>query len=113
MSRFEKKAPYISFGLVVAAFMVLCWAVFRLGFRNVDDCKEAADRTWAASGYEITGYERYLWSPINGGDVWYLVQPKDRNGITYHGYLAKWGNEFHIYGLTALDALKPAGKGEK
>lgn len=94
----------------VALVAVACSAMFGLswaGFRNVEITKAAAPQVWAAAGYKIVGYEGYQWAPVHGSSVWYLVRRVDDNGITYHGALSKWGKEYHIYNLSALDALKP------
>jgi hypothetical protein len=78
-----------------------------LGYRNVEETKAAAVRVWNDAGYKVVGYEGYQYAPIHGGRVWYLVRRIEDNGITYHGFLAKWGNEYHIYNFQAIDALKP------
>lgn len=78
-----------------------------LGYRNVEATKAAAPQVWAAAGYKIVGYEGYQYAPIHGSSVWYLVRRVEDNGITYHGALSKWGDEYHIYNLSALDALRP------
>ena len=90
---------------VVVALTIgfLWWA----GYRNVDVTKANAASVWREAGYEITGYEGYQWAPLHGSAVWYIVRRTDRDGITYHGYLAKWGSEYHIYNLKAIDAIKP------
>lgn len=75
------------------------------GYRNVETVKSSHREVWEAAGYEVQGYEGYQWGPIHGGGVWYIVTRKGRPEITYHGYLAKWGDEIHIYGLSAIDAL--------
>ena len=83
------------------------FAAIKAGYRNVDTTKAAAPKRWDAAGYEIKGYEGYQWSPIGGGNVWYIVTRKDSPGITYHGFLQKWGGEYHIYNLRAIDAIGP------
>ena len=93
-----------------ALVAVACSALFGirwLGYRNVEATKAAAPKVWEAAGYKIVGYEGYQFAPIHGSSVWYLVRRLDDNGITYHGALAKWGDEYHIYNLKALDAIKP------
>lgn len=73
--------------------------------KHVDEIKDNAERVWTANGFEIVGYEGYLWGSFGqwGGCVYYVVT---RNGVTYNGCISKWGDEFHIYSLTALDAVK-------
>jgi len=75
--------------------------------RHVAEVKAQAPRVWQEAGFAVVGYEGYQWDPFCGGDVWYLLRKIPDNGVTYHGYLCKWGGEFHIYNLQALDALKP------
>ena len=77
------------------------------GFRNVGTTKHAAKTTWINSGLEIVGYEGYQWNLISGGDVWYILQRTNDTSVTYNGRLSKWGNEFHIYNLKAIDAIRP------
>ena len=89
--------------VVALAIGFLWWA----GYRNVNETKAAATKVWRDAGYEILGYEGYQWAPLHGSAVWYIVRRTDENRVTYHGYLAKWGDEHHIYKLRAIDAIKP------
>lgn len=81
--------------------------------RNLDDVKTNSESTWKQAGFQIIGYEGYQWgfvfpfSNYGGARVWYTVHKIPDNGITYHGFLMKWGTEYHIYNLKAIDALKP------
>lgn len=84
---------------------------------NLDYTKNCAAETWRSVGYEIIGYEGYQWGADFGGGlfgyggayVWYSLRrhPND-NGIIYTGALQRWGDECHVYGPKAVDALKPA-----
>ena len=94
----------------IALVVALGAATFAGGcnYRNVDKIKAAAPATWAAAGFEVIGYAGYqigdlLGSP--GGKVWYIVQRKGDTKTRYHGYVSKWGSEYHVYSLRALDAL--------
>lgn len=79
-------------------------------YRHVDEIKSAAPRVWDAAGYEIEAYSGYQIGDAfqaPGGKVWYVVSRKGDSRITYKGFLTKWGDEYHIYNLTALDAIGP------
>ncbi len=75
--------------------------------RYVDDIKAAAPATIEQAGFEIIGYEGYQWGMAGqwGGCVWYTMKKKPDTGITYHGCVSKWGDEYHIYSLSAIDAI--------
>jgi len=92
------------FKILLVTFLLI-FGIVKIGHRNVEITKQNAQKTWAAAGYEVKGYEGYQWSPLGGGDVWYIVERKGKPDITYHGFLQKWGNEYHIYKLRAIDAL--------
>jgi len=75
--------------------------------RNVDDVKQNAESTFEDNGFKIVGYEGYKLSPVMGGYVWYTLKKSDDNGITYQACIGKWFDEYHMYGLKAVDAIKP------
>lgn len=91
-------------GFFAFAFLVsLPWLAF--GDRHVADIKLAAPTVWEKNGFSIVGYEGYqhglfFWS---GGCVWYVVR---RGPTDYHGCISRWGDEYHIYELRALNAIK-------
>lgn len=91
--------------LFVIGIIALVYS-YKVGYRNVDATKLAASRTWGDMGYKVVGYEGYQWGPVSGGYVWYLLEKTEHNGILYQGALAKWKNEYHIYSLSAIDAIK-------
>jgi hypothetical protein len=72
---------------------------------NVGDIKKHSAETWAANGFEVVGYEGYEYTGLGrwGGCVWYVVK---RGTTTYDGCISKWEDEYHVYNLKALDALK-------
>lgn len=80
---------------------------------NLDDVKAHAAETWEAAGFQIIGYEGYNvggWlggSSYGGAYAWYTLRRIPDNGITYEGAIQRWGTEYHIYKLTAIDAIKP------
>jgi len=79
-------------------------------YKNVDTIKANAEATWEASGFRVVGYEGYqIGSAFTtpGGKVWYVVERQNDSSVRYHGLLSKWGDEFHIYNLQAIDAIKP------
>lgn len=87
--------------LLVALVVVLAGCGF-----HVDDIKAHAEETFLQAGYEIQGYEGYSYSQW-GGCVWYTLKRLPDNGIAYHACISKRAGEYHIYELTAIDAIKP------
>lgn len=79
---------------------------------NVPDVKQHAPATWKQAGFDIIGYEGYTrelcFFDYGCGHAWYTLRRIPDNGIIYHGYLERWGDEYHIYNLTAIDAIKPS-----
>ena len=80
-------------------------------FANLEDTKAAACGRWEEIGYKCVGYEGYQWGFWLGGDyggafVWHSLKRDEAPGIIYTGSMQKWGNEYHVYGPRAVDALK-------
>jgi hypothetical protein len=80
---------------------------------NKKDVQDGAAEKWAEVGFAIQGYEGYqwgFWGPFGygGAKVWYNLRRIPDNGITYTGYLVKWGDELQVYGPEAIDAIKPS-----
>lgn len=71
---------------------------------NVPEIRQNANKVFEDAGFKVVGYEGYQSGAFEtyGGCVWYIVE---RNGVTYHGCVSKWGDEYHIYNLKALDAI--------
>ena len=82
-------------------------------YGNIDPIKENAASTWENNGFKIIGYSGYeygaglLFTNYGGASVWYVLNRIPDNGITYEGCLRRWGDEYHIYNLQAIDAIKP------
>lgn len=87
---------------VIAAIVI---ALCGCSAGNVEEIKQNAAQVWASNGFEVVGYQGYQWATMDqwGGRVWYTVK---RGNVTYEGNISKWGKEFHIYNLRALDAVK-------
>lgn len=105
-------APFQISSRLCASTLALCLALVLSGCsaQYVEEIKRAAPKVWADAGYEIIGYEGYQYSLPGGtwgGKVWYIVRRKGDDRVTYHGFISKWGNEYHIYNLAAIDAIKP------
>lgn len=89
-------------GLVIAALVIcLPWLIW--GDTRVADIKLASQGVWQKNGYEVIGYEGYQLTLLDrpGGCVWYIVRRADTD---YHGCISRWGDEYHIYNLRALNA---------
>jgi uncharacterized protein YceK len=78
---------------------------------NLEETKAAACDRWKAIGYKCIGYEGYQWGAWLGGSyggahVWHTLKQDEAPGIIYTGNVQRWGDEYHIYGPTAVDAIK-------
>lgn len=98
-----KNLPLI---VLAIAMLVGCSA------KHVPAIKAAAPKVFQQAGFEIIGYEGFNYGSGGqwGGCVWYSLRRIPDNGILYDACIAKWGDEFHIYNLTAVDAIKPGAK---
>lgn len=96
------KAKRFGSALLLAVALSGCSAQY------VDRIKTAAPKTFEQAGFEIIGYEGYEWTGFGrwGGCVWYTLKKQPDTGTTYHGCVSKWGNEYHIYNLRAIDAIR-------
>jgi len=99
---------------IFSVIVIIFTAIFlKFAPVNLNEVKAAAPKTWEQAGYKIVGYEgfqwgHWFWGNYGGAEVWYSLKrhPKD-NGIIYTGSIKRWGDEFHIYGPRAVDAIKP------
>jgi hypothetical protein len=101
----EMKRFILNTVLVVSLIFGLCTGCSR----NVDYVKERSVQAAKDKGFEIIGYEGYLWSAFYGGQVWYIFRRVPDNGIIYHGALVRrpFTDEIHLGELKAIDAIKP------
>lgn len=83
---------------------IVCFSAFGGCSRNVDDVKANATKVFSQNGFEIVGCHGYSLSPISGGAVWYTLK---KGNITYQANIIKWFDEYHLYNLSAIDAIKP------
>lgn len=91
--------------------LLVAVALSGCGSSNVNDVKAHATAVWRQAGFEIVGYEGYTnehcFFRYGCGHVWHTLRRIPDNGVTYHGYIEKWGDEYHIYSIKAIDAIKP------
>ena len=92
--------------LALLYMLILC----SFSKNNLNYIKDHAEKRWKSYGCEIIGYGGYErgFSYINtygGAKVWYRLRNIKDNGVTYIGYLQRWGDEIHIYNVKALDAI--------
>lgn len=78
---------------------------------NLEETKAAACDRWKTIGYTCVGYEGYQWGEWFGGSyggakVWHTLKRAEAPGIIYTGNVQRWGDEYHIYGPRAVDAIK-------
>lgn len=76
------------------------------GDRRVPEIKLNAERVFKENGFSVVGYQGYNLALFStpGGCVWYTLK---KANITYEACLSRWGDEYHIYSLKAIDAIKP------
>jgi len=92
--------------LVGGAFLVIGGPILLFGDRRVPEIKLNAERIFKDNGFQVVGYQGYSYGLIStpGGCVWYTLK---KGEITYKACLSRWGDEYHIYNLKAIDAIKP------
>jgi hypothetical protein len=93
-------------GVGLGIFLIFGAPLLLFGDRRVPDIKHNAERVFNANGFDVVGYQGYQLGifATPGGCVWYTLKKGD---ITYEACLSRWGDEYHIYSLKALDAIKP------
>jgi hypothetical protein len=94
---------------VLAVIPVVMWLSDSVT-ANLEETKANAVQTWRANGYEPIGYEGYGWGlgfgTYGGAKVWHSLRSlTDDRGVRFSGYVQRWGNEYHIYGPKAIDAI--------
>lgn len=73
---------------------------------DLGETKFVASEEFEKNGFEIVAYEGYTYSILPfSAKVWYVVKRKDDPTTIYNCYLQKWGSEYHIYSLKALNAI--------
>lgn len=96
---------FISMGAIgICAVFALPWFIW--GDSRVEDIKEHANSVIASHGLTKVGYEGFTLGIAQqpGGCVWYTMT---KGNILYNGCISKWGNEYHLYSLRAIDAISP------
>lgn len=97
---------------IIAPVAVILALVFGIPtYANLDATKAAACDTWKQVGYTCVGYEGYEWGSwrigtYGGAKVWNTLKRDEAPGIIYSGAVQRWGDEYHIYGPRAIDAIK-------
>ena len=100
-------APFVVVIGGVVMFVGLCFTPLLIwGDRRVPEIKLNAERVFKENGFAVVGYQGYNLGLFStpGGCVWYTLKKAD---ITYAACLSRWGDEYHIYSLKAIDAIKP------
>lgn len=92
--------------LTVSAIMAI--SLTACSPHNVDDIKIHAEKTLNDAGYEVVGYEGYKWGAFGtfGGCVYYNLKRFDDDKVVYSACVSKWGDEYHIYNLKAVNAIR-------
>lgn len=73
--------------------------------------KANAQQTFKSAGFELIGYQGYIrslggysfaYSEYGGAKVYYIIE---RDGIILSAGIKRWGDEYHIYDIEALNAV--------
>lgn len=79
---------------------------------NLEYVKQHAEKRWEEIGFKVVGYQGHKWgfggfgTTYGGAEVWYELRTIPDNGITYSGYLQRYGDSLEVYGPVARDAIK-------
>lgn len=78
---------------------------------NLEETKDNAAVIFKDNGFDVVGYHGYMWgawgfNDYGGAMVWYTIK-KESNGLVYEAGLQRWGDEYHLYNLNAVDAISP------
>lgn len=99
---------------VIAGLIYILFLSSGCGSGNLDYLKANADKRWEELGFTVVGYQGYEWgiwgifgSRYGGAKVWYELKKNPDNGITYYGFLWRWGDEIRAYNIRARDAIRP------
>jgi hypothetical protein len=74
---------------------------------NASYVKERGPEVWRSVGFEPVGYEGYTFGlgvgEYGGAKVWWTLKKVPDNGLTYSGYLQRWGSEIHVYNQKPIE----------
>ncbi len=90
--------------LIVVCFVVLTIQCVAGSYWAVPSVKANAEQVFIDNGFQVVGYHGYEMYWPCGGAVWYTLKKGD---ITYQAAIVRWFNEYHLYNLRAIDAIKP------
>lgn len=93
----------------------VCAALAGCSSSNLEQAKQQACERWKQVGYQCVGYEGYeigMWfgGQYGGAKVWHSLRREENPSVIYTGYVQFWGDELHIYGPKAIDAISGARK---
>lgn len=99
--------------LIISA---LALAVIGCSNSNLNYVKERSPQRWKEIGFETVQYQGHQWGAgglgtnYGGAKVWFEMRKIPDNGITYSGYLMRWGDELEVYGPFARENIVVANK---
>ena len=99
---------WIKYALIIMLIAIGTTTCTALSYRNINNIKANAPIVFRQAGFNIVGYEGYqIGDPISGVRVWFIPNKTNNTNITYSASIEKWFNEYRIYNLKAINAIKP------
>lgn len=94
---------------------IALFGAFSCSSANLDYVKEKGVEKWREAGFEPVGYQGYQWGfggmgGYGGAKVWWKLKKKSDPGVTYSGYIQRWGSELRVYGPMVVDKKDPANQ---
>ncbi len=99
----------LAIGTFIFIFGLLALTCYAAGcnYTRVEEIKQQSTNVLHEAGFTIVGYEGYEIGGIGapGGKVWYLFQKTGQPETLYHGFISKWGSEYHLYNIQSVNTF--------
>lgn len=101
-------------GIILLTLLFLMGGCVYKGYQHVDYLKANAETEWKRIGFEVVGYNGYvlghglIFTDYGSARVYHTLKKIPDNGITYNGFVMKWGNDIRVYPPEAVDAIRPS-----
>ena len=95
--------------IFILILFLLLGGVSTCTYDGIEDIKSNASKVFEDNGFKVIGYEGYVignkipFTNYGSAKVWFILS----DGKTkYQAMVQRFNDEYHIYNLQALDALK-------